>query len=151
MVVVRLNGVMHAGTLPPSWRALSKLQVLDVSRNKLIGPLPDSWSALGLSSLNLSRNALLGTVPASWGNLRLARYIRLDHNILLSGCLPRAWHRPFSGSMGSVLSAGVNSSSALQQDTWAKVTNILGDMDAVFARAIGSQHSYNGTGITGYC
>lgn len=80
------------GTLPPSWGALARLQVLYASRNQLTGPLPSTWSEMvALGSLEVSNNALTGTVPPSWGNWPRVKLVVLFANPQLSGCLPPAW------------------------------------------------------------
>lgn len=52
---------LHAGPLPSSWGALSKLRVVKLHMNRLSGPLPSNWSGLaGLEELVLGVNALTG-------------------------------------------------------------------------------------------
>lgn len=64
--------LFHAGTLPAEWAALANLTAIDVSSNKLSGPLPDSWgpALTALHRFNASGNgALNGTLPASWSRM----------------------------------------------------------------------------------
>jgi hypothetical protein len=50
-----------AGTLPPSWGALTKLKICRLFNNTLSGPLPVAWSGMAaLEDLQLSFNALTG-------------------------------------------------------------------------------------------
>jgi hypothetical protein len=50
-----------AGTLPPSWSALTKLRVCRLFRNILRGSLPDAWSGMAaLEDLHTGINALTG-------------------------------------------------------------------------------------------
>lgn len=60
-------GVCPAGTLPPSWAALTKLRVCNLWGNKLSGPLPGSWSGMAaMEELLLSHNALTGEALGHW-------------------------------------------------------------------------------------
>ncbi|KAG2630972.1 receptor-like protein kinase 7 [Panicum virgatum] len=52
-----------AGAIPEELGNLPRLNSLDVSRNELIGAVPASFAALKLSFLNLSDNRLGGPVP----------------------------------------------------------------------------------------
>jgi Leucine-rich repeat (LRR) protein len=76
------------GTIPPSLKALSKLDVLDLSLNKLTGTIPTHLGDLtGLSQLVLENNKLEGTIPKSLGNIIDMKYLRLGSN-QLKGPLP---------------------------------------------------------------
>lgn len=57
----RLSLCTPAGTLPPSWGALTRLKMLNAEDNLLRGPLPDAWSGMAaLEELGLGMNALTG-------------------------------------------------------------------------------------------
>jgi hypothetical protein len=58
MTDMRLGNCSFAGSLPPSWGALSKLAVLYIWGNQLSGELPGSWSSMvSVDDLDLSSNA----------------------------------------------------------------------------------------------
>lgn len=58
-------GCCTAGTLPPSWGALTRLEQLFARNNTLSGPLPGAWSGMvALEELVLLGNALTGTSRA---------------------------------------------------------------------------------------
>ncbi|KAG6489060.1 receptor-like protein 51 [Zingiber officinale] len=76
-----------SGVLPRSWHALGLVH-LDLSANRLSGPVPSSVSVLGfLEILNLSSNALTGTLPNTVGNLAELKIATLAYNSL-SGPIP---------------------------------------------------------------
>ncbi|KAJ4749754.1 LRR receptor-like serine/threonine-protein kinase GSO2 [Rhynchospora pubera] len=61
---------------------------LDLSRNNLLGNIPEEIGALeGLINLNLSRNKLSGFIPRSIGNLQLLESLDFSNNEL-SGSIP---------------------------------------------------------------
>jgi Leucine-rich repeat (LRR) protein len=66
ILVVRNNLLT---TLPPH---LNNMSVLDVSQNRVVDTLPESWSDLrNIQSLNLSHNAkLVGSIPYAWTSIR---------------------------------------------------------------------------------
>jgi len=58
-------------------------QVLDVSNNRLRGPLPDGlYKASGLVELDLSSNALTSILPSSWSRLVNLVKLRASYNHL---------------------------------------------------------------------
>ena len=89
------NASEHARSMPPACRdALSgTLERLDLSYNRLCGPLPpgigNAAAATTLESLALWSNELSGAVPASFGALRRLHTLSLHAN-RLGGELPRA-------------------------------------------------------------
>lgn len=61
--------------------AHAHLVSFEVAHNQMIGPIPDSVSALHtLDTLSLSENIFSGTIPASIGEIRTLRYLYLDNN-----------------------------------------------------------------------
>ncbi|MCY3657731.1 MAG: hypothetical protein OXG36_01765, partial [Caldilineaceae bacterium] len=58
------------GPIPPELQHLANLQVLDLSHNRLTGPVPTElahWARRPhLESLHLDGNALTGCLPAAW-------------------------------------------------------------------------------------
>jgi hypothetical protein len=68
--------VCAAGTLPPSWGALTKLRVCYLFTNNLRGPLPGSWSGMAaLEDLQLSRNSLTGGSTGRWWSMAGGLYM----------------------------------------------------------------------------
>ena len=59
-----MNNTNLTSCLPPEVGYLYKLRVLDVSHNKIVGPIPYSLSGLAhLEQLNLAHNLMTGIVP----------------------------------------------------------------------------------------
>jgi Leucine-rich repeat (LRR) protein len=77
------------GSIPPKLFSVSSLsEGLDLSYNKLIGPIPSEISSLNnLELLNLSNNQLSGKIPASLGQCLNLQSLRLDANYL-EGSIP---------------------------------------------------------------
>jgi hypothetical protein len=68
-LTLTLQCLSYTGTLPASWGddAVPTLAVIDLSQNKLTGPLPDTWSRLAsLQRVNVSFNDLGGELPEAW-------------------------------------------------------------------------------------
>ncbi|CAH9074908.1 unnamed protein product [Cuscuta europaea] len=67
---------------------LGLLKLIDLSSNRLIGSIPESFSRLkGLISLNLSRNSLTGRIIRGIGNMDMLEAVDLSRN-QLSGEIP---------------------------------------------------------------
>lgn len=111
---------------------MTKLQVLELSSNKLQGPLPPAWSNMaGLTVLGLDSNGFVGTVPPSWGSWKNISNVRLSDNPGLTGCMPRAWKRQVGD---------------LEVDYLSKY------FDKEVMQAISSEDIiHSGTRMTGYC
>lgn len=55
------NADLAAGTLTPSWGALTRLRELRLFDNQLTGPLPGSWSGMAaLEVMQIANNSLTG-------------------------------------------------------------------------------------------
>ncbi len=105
------------GTLPPEVRFLTRLELLDLSRNQLHGPLPPELGhlkrleslklaenqlggelpsrlrlLLSLRTLDLHRNRFGGPLPPGWSDLRSLEVLNLAEN-QLQGPLPASWAR----------------------------------------------------------
>ncbi|KAI3443260.1 Protein kinase domain-containing protein [Psidium guajava] len=64
---------------------------LDLSSNKLVGPIPRELTLLsGLRGLNLSRNFLSGVIPPMIGDMKLLESLDLSNN-RLSGTIPQSF------------------------------------------------------------
>ncbi|CAI0416457.1 unnamed protein product [Linum tenue] len=83
----RITGSLSA-ILNNNSSRISFLEVLNVSRNRISGPIPDSITNLtGLKRLDVSRNRVSGTLPASLGKLIDLQWIDVSVN-LLAGKIP---------------------------------------------------------------
>ncbi|XP_059291425.1 LRR receptor-like serine/threonine-protein kinase RGI1 [Lycium ferocissimum] len=79
-----LNGNNIGGTVPKSLGFCQDLQLLDLSSNRLGGLIPEEIGHLqGLDILlNLSRNFLTGPVPESFSNFSKLANMDISHNML---------------------------------------------------------------------
>ena len=81
-------GLGLSGEIPPELGALSRLRILDLSRNQLTGEIPAQLGNLShLESLNLFGNQLTGPIPAQLGHLSQLTYLYLGAN-QLTGEIP---------------------------------------------------------------
>lgn len=69
-------------------RNLRFLKLIDLSSNRLVGRIPETFSSLkGLISLNLSRNGLSGDIDPNIGNMEMLESLDMSRN-QLSGPIP---------------------------------------------------------------
>jgi hypothetical protein len=80
------------GTIPGDWNSLQKLQVLDLSWNRLQFDPPAAYSGLAaIKTLALRSNTLVGTIPASWASISdTLTSLVVANNSGLTGCWPNA-------------------------------------------------------------
>ncbi|KAH9741551.1 putative leucine-rich repeat receptor-like protein kinase [Citrus sinensis] len=99
LVTFRIWGTLLSGRIPSEIGALSKLQVLDLSRNHLteVGNLKN------LDRLLLNRNNLTGSIPSTIGYLNLLDELDLSHN-RLDGPIP-----PTIGNLTNLTSLDLSS------------------------------------------
>ncbi|XP_066325591.1 probable LRR receptor-like serine/threonine-protein kinase At2g24230 [Miscanthus floridulus] len=84
-------GMDLAGAIPEDTVGkLERLQVLDLSRNRLTALPNDLWElGASLSALNLSGNAIRGALPNNVGNFARLKVLDVSHNAF-TGALPQA-------------------------------------------------------------
>ncbi|MCO5612185.1 hypothetical protein L7F22_066447 [Adiantum nelumboides] len=84
---LRLAGL--SGSFPSGLWKCASMQILDLSQNDFIGPIPDDiCSQLPYTTvLDLSRNGLTGSIPNNLQDCLYLNILRLQHN-QLSGSLP---------------------------------------------------------------
>ncbi|GMN68466.1 hypothetical protein TIFTF001_037534 [Ficus carica] len=90
--VLLLGNNLINGSIPDSFCRSQNLEVLDLSKNKLMGEIPDCWgdaTEQWLFLINLSSNKLSGTIPSTIGRLSYLIWLHLNNNNL-SGELPLA-------------------------------------------------------------
>ena len=86
---VELNNRRLNGSIPPAFRHLTYLQVLDLGTNKLTGSIPGEFGELtGLTHLYLYENKLAGNIPTGLSTLTNLEHLYLYDN-RLSGNFPR--------------------------------------------------------------
>ncbi|KAI3803717.1 hypothetical protein L1987_31878 [Smallanthus sonchifolius] len=78
----------YSGTLSPLVSQLTELTTIDLSDNKLSGPIPTSLFSLpNLQTLILRTNSFSGTLPPTISTLKSIQTLDISHNSL-SGSLP---------------------------------------------------------------
>lgn len=100
---LRLTDMGLKGQFPRGIRNCSSMTGLDLSSNKLYGPLPDDISKLVgfLTGLDLSSNNFSGSIPSNLANCTYLNSLKLDHN-RFSGQIP-----PQLGQLGRLKSFSV--------------------------------------------
>ncbi|MYB47834.1 MAG: hypothetical protein F4X72_00910 [Dehalococcoidia bacterium] len=75
--------------IPPELGRLSNLGELHLDDNRLAGSIPPELGNMtNLWRLRLSYNQLTGSIPEELGSLRNLRYLGINGNVSLTGCLP---------------------------------------------------------------
>ena len=83
-----LNDNLLTG-IPPELGLLTNLGELHIDDNRLTGPIPPELGNLAnLGRLRLSYNQLTGSIPEELGSLRILRYLGINGNVSLTGCIP---------------------------------------------------------------
>jgi Leucine-rich repeat (LRR) protein len=68
-------------SIPKSLCKINSMYNIDLSRNKLVGNIPDCWnSTQRLNEINLSCNKLSGVIPNSFGHLSSLVWLHLNNN-----------------------------------------------------------------------
>ena len=88
VIYLSLSNNNLTGEIPATMGLLEGLQVLDLSRNKLMGTIPASLqNCTYLKALVLDNNNLSGAVPSSLGSLKQLQSLHLSNNRLF-GVIP---------------------------------------------------------------
>lgn len=82
---------MHCFSLHARFDDLPNLEFLDLSSNRLVGPVPTFINSENLQIIDLSRNAFSGSPADSWQRLVKLRQLFLQHNRLVSPMLNVAY------------------------------------------------------------
>lgn len=79
---IRLSDMGLTGRFPVGLKNCTSLTGLDLSSNKLDGPLPDNMTdfVYYVTNLDLSSNSFSGEIPGSIGNCSFLNVIRLNNN-----------------------------------------------------------------------
>ncbi|XP_049935771.1 receptor-like protein 6 isoform X2 [Nymphaea colorata] len=85
---LKMSSCNFTGSIPSSFSKLTRLQIIDMSFNGFTGQLP-SLSASTVTEIDLSMNRLLGPIPESFSELQGLTTLKLDNN-LLTGPIPSA-------------------------------------------------------------
>nr|XP_016466840.1 PREDICTED: receptor-like protein 12 [Nicotiana tabacum] len=84
----RVESFMKGRPLEYVGEQILLLRILDLSKNNLVGGIPEELTKLiSLQSLNLSRNNLNGSIPKKLGNLKQLKSLDLCHNNLSGAIL----------------------------------------------------------------
>uniref|UniRef100_A0A383VU45 Uncharacterized protein n=1 Tax=Tetradesmus obliquus TaxID=3088 RepID=A0A383VU45_TETOB len=116
LAIVNLAGCQFRGPLPDAWSKLRcftdvtcrptgdaqrlniSVSAIDLSGNRLIGPIPPSWAGMAnLAKLNLRGNKLTGPLPSFFGDMPYLTELMLSTN-QFTGNLPANW-----ANMGSAM------------------------------------------------
>jgi hypothetical protein len=94
------------GTLPDLSQLMTKVEVLNLSGQKISGSIPPSMSSLlYLLELDLSSNDLTSNIPSTFGNIPLLKVLNLSNNELTGtidaqvGKLSGMFHKIVDGSI----------------------------------------------------
>jgi len=90
LTTLNLPGQNLTGRVPGGIMYLKCLKAIDLSQNRLTGPIPDEsfkWTR-NLESLDLTYNLLSGSIPKSLASLEFLRIVRLACN-KLDGEIPK--------------------------------------------------------------
>ncbi|GJN03355.1 hypothetical protein PR202_ga20791 [Eleusine coracana subsp. coracana] len=92
---LRLFSNRLAGALPPELGHNSPLEFVDLSDNRISGPIPVGLCRAGrLEQLLILNNQLVGPIPAELGECRTLTRVRLPNNQLSGDVPPGVWGLP---------------------------------------------------------
>ncbi|XP_075662561.1 probably inactive leucine-rich repeat receptor-like protein kinase At5g48380 [Castanea sativa] len=131
---LRLSDMGFSGQFPRGIKNCTSLTGLDLSNNKLSGPLPFDISHLAgfLTSLDLSSNNFSGEIPVNLSNCSYLNVLKLDHNHLTGGIpaelslLPRLKQFDFSNNMLSGPIPYLGPYSRITADSFVNNTKLCG-------------------------
>ncbi|XP_030484096.2 protein STRUBBELIG-RECEPTOR FAMILY 2 isoform X2 [Cannabis sativa] len=81
IIYLKLRGLNLTGFLGHQLSSLCNLKQMDISFNKIWGPIPDELPP-NATHINLARNNLTYNIPNSLSNLKYLRHLNLSHNFL---------------------------------------------------------------------
>jgi len=86
---VILSGQGSTGQIPIEIGLLTRLSVLWLDHNPIVGTLPSEFGLLtDLIELDISSTMAVGTIPTEWGSMRSLIDLRLEGNVGLTGTVP---------------------------------------------------------------
>ncbi|KAJ3401359.1 hypothetical protein HDU80_006083 [Chytriomyces hyalinus] len=85
---VNLNHNLPESTVPSKLGDAVNLKQIDLSFNKLVGPLPESAKYFGAAGTRFFNNQLSGTIPTAFGNMTQLNEFNLEHNHF-TGLIPQ--------------------------------------------------------------
>ncbi|XP_022136558.1 probable LRR receptor-like serine/threonine-protein kinase At1g53430 [Momordica charantia] len=86
---IRLKGLNLTGILPAAFGNLTQLQLIDLSRNFISGPIPREFARIPLVELSMLGNRLSGQIPPEIGDIATLEHLVLEDN-RLGGNLPES-------------------------------------------------------------
>lgn len=155
---IQIGDLGMQGTLPPDIKSLSSLQVFEVMRNNLTGPVP---SFAGLSSLQgvlLNQNQFNYFPPDFFVGLTSLESISVDRNPFAAWVIPESLKN--ATSLRSFSARGANLSGTIPEffggDTFPALTTLMlststlqGGIPSSFARSSIQKLVLNGLNLTG--
>eukprot|EP01084_Bolivina_argentea_P147720 258389_1 len=95
--VLQIADTKVQGYIPPCLAHLTKLKVLDLSRNLINGTLPNIYNngSTVLTTLNIGRNKISGTIPKSYCSKKIEVLI-IDHNYF--SAVPNCLYIDYNGT-----------------------------------------------------
>ncbi|XP_050226976.1 probable LRR receptor-like serine/threonine-protein kinase At1g07650 isoform X2 [Mercurialis annua] len=87
IVSIELKAQNLSGIVPPEFSKLRHLELLDLSRNCLTGPIPSQWATMRLVDLSFMGNRLSGPFPKVLTNITTLKNISIEGN-KFSGPIP---------------------------------------------------------------
>ncbi|GKC66195.1 leucine-rich repeat protein [Tanacetum coccineum] len=90
IILLLQSNYLFRGSIPVSLCKRTDLDILDLSRNMLIGNIPDCMGNLYVTKMILSSNKLSGVIPSSFGLRSGLTQLQLNDNNLRGSILSHA-------------------------------------------------------------